>query len=123
MNPSSLHDMSVDVLVEHFLSMALKQDKALLLDEITKYNRLYDEMEVVEGELKIREGDQRRALLPLLGHANVHVRLKAAIATLAVDLKAAQEALHKISDRDEYPQAAEARGVIQALDEGRVRPS
>lgn len=45
MKKAALPKMSVDVLVEHFLSMALKQDKALLLDEITKYNRLYDEME------------------------------------------------------------------------------
>lgn len=123
MKRDALHDTNVDELVERFLSMALEQDEALLTDAITKYNRLYDQMEAVERELKGREGDQRRALQPLLKHANAHVRLKAAIATLAVEPDAATAALQEISKRNEYPQAAEARGVIQAVSEGRIRPS
>jgi hypothetical protein len=115
--------MSVNELVERFTVIALDQDRALLGDEIAKYNRLFDQMEAVEAELKERAGDQRRGLLPLYKHANAQVRLKAAMATLAVDPKAARDVLQKISDNQEYPGAAYARSMMRALDEGTYRPN
>jgi hypothetical protein len=53
--------MSVEQLVEHFEAIASAQDQALLYDEIAKFNRLFDQLEDVERELRSREGDQRRA--------------------------------------------------------------
>jgi len=123
MRQFALHDMTVEQLVEAFTTMALEQDEAILEDENTKYNRLYDRMEALKQEMKGRAGDQRRALLPLLGHKNAQVRLKAAIATLAIDLDAARNALHEISNRNEYPQAADARRMMRSVDEGRYVPS
>ena len=119
----SLEDMTVEQLVERFREIALAQDEALLMDEIGKYNRLYDQMVVLKRELKEREGDGRSDLLPLLLHKNAQVRLKAAIATLSVDPQAARQALQDISDKNEYPQAMSARGMMKALDEGRYVPS
>jgi hypothetical protein len=115
--------MSVNELVERFTVIALDQDRALLGDEIAKYNRLFDQMEAVEAELKERAGDQRRGLLPLYEHANAQVRLKAAMATLAVDPKAARDVLQRISDNQEYPEAAYARNMMRALDEGTYKPN
>ena len=123
MKRMKLQEMTADQLVERFLAIALDQDKALLMNEISKFNRLYDRMEEVENELKARAGDQRRTLLPLYEHTNAEVRLKAAIATLAVAPTAAREVLQKISDRQEYPQAASARSMMRALDEGTYKPS
>jgi hypothetical protein len=57
-----LHQMSVDQLVEHFSDLALQQDRALLGENIKRVNQLYDALKDVEGELKLRDGDQRRAL-------------------------------------------------------------
>jgi hypothetical protein len=119
----ALQEMTVEQLVEQFTTMALEQDNALLEDEIGKYNRLYDKMEELEQELKERDDDQRRLLLPLIDHPNSEVRLKAAIATLSIDPEAARQALQHISDNNEYPQAAYARGMMKALDEGRYVPS
>jgi hypothetical protein len=116
-------DMSVTDLVEHFVAIALAQDKALLWDETNKYNRLYDQMEIVRAELKNRESDQRRALLPLFDHPNAQVRLKAAIATLSVAPELARRVLQSISEKNEYPQAVYARGMLRALDEGTYKPS
>lgn len=123
MTAATLKKLSVEVLVEQFLSMALAQDEALFDEKYSKYNGLFDKMEQIKEELKSRDGDERRALLPLLKHRNAQVRLKAAIALLASDPEAARAALQKMSDADEYPQAADARGMMRALDEGRYVPS
>lgn len=123
MTTGQLQGLSVDELVERFVSNALDQDQAILLDDNRKYRRLYFEMKALKEALKGRAGDQRTALLPLLKHRNAQVRLKAAIATLAVEIDTARAALQKISDANEYPQAADARGMMSALDEGRYVPS
>lgn len=117
-----LTGLSVKQLIDHFIEVCLAQDRALRVEEVDKYNRLYDEMESIRGELKRRDGDQRRALVKLFQHPNPQVRLKSAISALAVDPDAARKTLQIISDRDEYPQAVDARGMMRALDEGRFIP-
>ena len=116
-------DMTVEQLVERFTEIALAQDEVLLMDEIGKYNHLYDQMDALEQELKERSGDQRSGLLPLFEHKNSQVRLKAALATLSIDPEAARQVLQHISDKNEYPQAMSARSMLDALDEGRYVPS
>jgi hypothetical protein len=123
MRQIDLKDESASQLASRFTALTLDQDKAIKNDETVKYNLLYGQMIAVVQELKKRSGDQRRALIPLLDHANAQVRLMAAIATLAVAPDAAHIALQKISDRNEYPQAADARGMIRALDQGTHIPT
>jgi Domain of unknown function (DUF2019) len=123
MNSPELKVFEDEQLVELFTKIALNQFDALELDETNKFNQLYDQMEHVKSELKGRVGDQRLLLLPLLEHPNAQVRLKSAIATLALAPDDAMKALQRISDEDEYPQAAYARGMIDAVKEGRVNPS
>lgn len=123
MRKAKLQEMTVGELVERFAAIALAQDEAILDDENAKYNRLYDQMDLVKAELKSRKGDQRSALLPLFEHATAQVRLKAAIATLAVSYDAARQVLQTISDNNEYPEAADARGMMRALDEGTYVPT
>ncbi len=118
MNRSQVHEMTIEQLVDHFVAIALAQDQAMQLNDNTKFNRLFAQMAVVEEELKSRPGDQRRALLPLLTHANAQIRLKAAIGTLAIEPVASRRALQLIWDRNEFPQAADAYGMIRALDKG-----
>jgi hypothetical protein len=116
-------ELSAEQLVQQFTAIAMAQDEAMLDDRNSKYNRLFDEMELVRSELMQRDGDQRSLLLPLLMHPNAQVRLKSAITLLAVDRGAALSALQKISDNNEYPQAANARGMLRAVAEGRYQPS
>jgi uncharacterized protein YdcH (DUF465 family) len=122
MSQTTFQRMTVEQLVARSAAIALDQDKAMLKSEHAKFNRLFDEMEAVEKELKTREGDQRRALLPLFNHPNAQVRLKSAIATLALAPQAARRTLQILSDRQEYPQAADARGMMRAVDEGTFIP-
>jgi hypothetical protein len=120
---NKLKSATAEELVQYFVAIAMVQDKAVRRGEIAKYNRLYGEMDAVGQELKQRPGDQRHALIPLYEHPNAQVRLKAAIATLALARDAARRALQIISDREEYPQAADARGMMRAVDNGTFVPS
>lgn len=112
-----------DDLVALFIAIALAQYEAVAEDDTAEYNRLFREMAAVELQLKNRPGDQRKALIPALDHPNAQVRLKAAFATLAVAPLAARRTLQAISDQMEYPEAADARGMLRALDEGNDKPT
>jgi len=115
--------MTEDQLVDYFIAIALAQDKALLQSEYAKFNRLFDEMEAVEQELKARPGDQRHALLRLYEHPNAQVRLKAVKATLAVAPVKGRRMLEVIAGSHEYPQAGEAGMSIVNLDRGIFKPT
>jgi hypothetical protein len=123
MNRSQLNGLSTDDLVDRFVSIALLQHEAVWSGDSSAYNKLYGTMMIVEELLKNSADDQRRRLLPLLKHENPMVRLKAAIATLAIDREAARATLKGIWDRKEHPEAADALGILNALDEGRYLPS
>jgi hypothetical protein len=70
-------------------------------------------MTEVRDELKLRPGDQRRALMPLLDSKNVHVRLKTAITLLAIAPDSARKALTSVRD---------ASMLLRSLDEGSYVP-
>jgi hypothetical protein len=123
MKRTNLEDMSINQLVERFLAIALDQDRAIFDGNHAKYNRLYGQMDAIKQELKSRPDDQRRALIPLHTHPNAQVRLKSAIATLTLAPEAARRTLQVISDRNEYPQAADASGMLRALEKGTFIPS
>jgi hypothetical protein len=122
MNRISLQSRSIEQLVESFIAVALDQDAAIAHDDNAKFNRLYGQMDAMENELKGRDGDQRRALVRLYDHPNAQVRLTSASATLALSPEAARRTLQTISDRQEYPQAADARGMIRSVDDGTFVP-
>lgn len=118
-----LQHMTVAQLVELFTGVALAQDEALLMNDIANATRLYWKLKELEGELKARKTDERRALLKLYNHANMQVRLKAAKATLAVAPEAARQELQAIADSREYPQAGEAGMSLRNLDRGIFKPT
>jgi hypothetical protein len=71
--------LTVDQLVDRFAEIGVAQDQALLYDEHKKFNRLYSEMNEVDKELRRRGPEARLAVLRLYNHANMQVRVKAAI--------------------------------------------
>lgn len=89
------------------------------MDRTREYNRLYKEMIKVEQEMKKRPGDARRLLVNLYDDKIPQVRLMSACATLAVQPAAARGVLEKLSSSGDYPQTANARGMLRAIDEGR----
>jgi len=115
--------MSVNDLVNLFAGLALQQDEAVLACDVKETNRLFWKLEVVEGELKSRPGDQRRALLPLYDHPNPQVRVKAAMATLAIAPAAARQVLEVIAKTCYGPQKLEAGMSLVNLDRGIYKPT
>jgi hypothetical protein len=114
---------SVQELVARFVSIGLAQYDALYVVDTKRFNRLYRDMEDVRNELKRKEGDQRRALLPLLNHPNLQVRMKAANSVLAISPHLARKALESVRDSGVFPQAADASGMLSALENGTFVPS
>jgi hypothetical protein len=123
MKRANLHDMTMEQLVDRFAAITFDQHDAVRRNANAKYNRLFRQMRAVEDELKGRAGDQRRALLPLYGHANAQVRLAAAKATLAVAPEDARQMLRQIADSREFPQAGDAGMCLVALDRGIFKPT
>ena len=60
MTALELAKLKTDKLVERFSEIAVAQDRALLRSELSEYNRLYKTMRMIEDELRLRHGDQRR---------------------------------------------------------------
>jgi hypothetical protein len=114
--------MTDDQLVDRFVEISLAQDKAILYDESSKFNRLFLQEMAVDQELKTRPGDRRRLLLRLFDHENAQVRLNAAKATLAVAPAAAREALENLANSKQFPQAGDAGMSLTNLDRGIYKP-
>jgi hypothetical protein len=114
---------SVHELVERFLSIGLAQYDAAYVVNTTRYNRLFAKMQTIENELKRREGDQRHALLPLLDHPNVQVRMMAAHAVLVISPALARKAFESVRESEIFPQAMDAGMTLRALDNGTYVPS
>ena len=123
MSRDKLKKLTTDELVERFVAIGLAQDKALLYDEIGKFNRLFDEKQGVVDELKSWSGDQRHALLALYDHPNLQVRLNAVKNSLALAPEEGRRVLQAMSDSRRYPQAGDAGMTLWALDEGIFKPT
>jgi hypothetical protein len=114
--------MSVTQLVQLFIELAIRQDDALDGDT-AEVTRLFWQLEDIKAELKRRPGDQRTALLPLYDHSNMQVRLKAALATLAVVPQATRAQLEAIRASKLQPQALDAGMTLRNLDRGIFKPA
>jgi hypothetical protein len=111
-----------DELIELFREVTEQQYYADQMDRTREYTKLYRDMEHIERELKRRPGDQRRLLARLFEDRNPQVRIMAAGAALAVVPAEARTILEALEQSGEYPQTAEARGLLMAMDEGRYKP-
>ncbi|MCR6734819.1 MAG: DUF2019 domain-containing protein [Afipia sp.] len=123
MKKVDLSRMSGGDLVQLFAGNTREQDRALLVGQIAKYNRLFDRMKDIHDELKRRPGDQRRILVQLFGFPNMHVRLQAAKLTLAVAPLEARAQLQAIVDSKWFPQAGDAGMCLHNLDTGFYKPT
>lgn len=115
-------DARVKSLVAQFVEIGIAQYHAMYVIDNAKYNRLFAEMNRIRKELQEMPGDQRRALLPLLSHSNVQVRLAAARSLLALYPDLARNALESIRKSGIEPQNGEAATAIRRLDEGSYIP-
>jgi hypothetical protein len=120
---ASLRSMTVEQLVERFAEIGMAQDEAILYDDHGKYNVLFRRMDEVDEELRSRGLSARLALLRLYEHANIQVRLKAAVRTLAVAPVEARRLLEEIALRKDVPQGGDAGMSLWNLDRGVFTPT
>ncbi|MCF2523023.1 DUF2019 domain-containing protein [Bradyrhizobium sp. G127] len=123
MKKVNLSGMTTKELVERFAQIGRAQDQALLGGQISKFNRLFDQMAEISKELKERPGDQRRELMGLYNFPNMQVRLKAAIHTLAVSPIEARGQLEMIAESKWFPQAGDAGMSLSNLNRGIFKPT
>jgi hypothetical protein len=119
----NLQDMTVEQLVQRFTALAVEQDRASLANNNAEVIRLFWLLAAIDDELKLRHGDQRRALLRLYDHPNMQVRLKAATVTLAIAPRAARDVLEVIRASKQQPQALEAGMSLWNLARGVFKPT
>jgi hypothetical protein len=122
MSTINIGDLPISVLVDRFAALCEAQDKAELKGEHYKLKAQFRDMVAIEDELRDRPGDQRRALVALLDHRTIQVRLNSALAILPVCPAEARIALQRIAASGHYPQAAEAGMTLKALEEGTFTP-
>jgi len=123
MKRTSLDKMSVSQLVGLFTAIGVDQCKAVLENDSSTYNLLFEDMEEVTNELKKRAGDQRSELLRLYDHPNVQVQLAAAKRTLAIAPQQARQLIESIANSHEHPFVGDVGMCLWALDQGIFKPS
>jgi hypothetical protein len=118
-----LKDLTTEELVKLFAENCIEQDQAIFKEEVSKFKKIFGVMFDIEKELKDRGPEARLKLLKLYDHPNIHVRLQAAGATLAVAPVEARRLIEAISNSGWMPQAADAKGTLRNLDSGFFKPS
>lgn len=118
-----LAKLSVEQLVQQYAELAVEQDMYLLAGPQKMINRIFWKLCAIEDELKLRPGDQRRALLPLYSHKNKQVQVKAAKATLAIAPEAARAKLEAVKASGWRPQCLEAGMSLWNLERGVYKPT
>ncbi len=111
-------NQSDDSLIARAAEIGVEQDHALLGNEISRFNKLFDELMSIKNELRARPGDRRRLIMELYEHRNMQVRLNSAKATLAIAPQQARALLEWIAESKHNPQAGDAGMCLWALDEG-----
>jgi len=123
MTKAHLSSAPTPQLVADFVALCLQQQDALEDYDVRRYNKIYVYVRAIVDELKKRDGDRRRDLLPLCRHENIQVRLTAAQKTLALAPAEARAVLERIRDSGELPQALDAGMMLLAIDQGIYTPS
>ncbi|WP_441241318.1 DUF2019 domain-containing protein [Tardiphaga sp. 768_D3_N2_1] len=117
MKQTKNENLSTQELVGQFFDLALAQHEAVETFQTARYNRLYDCIKLIEAQLQSREGDHRRALIPLLQAPNIQVQFMAAYALLTVAPEQVRKTLEVIRGSGRLPQSADASYTLDHFDE------
>jgi hypothetical protein len=122
MRHATLKSMTTEQLVDRFAEIGIAQDQALLYEEHKKFNRLFDQMNDVDQELRRRGLKARMALLKLFNHPNFQVRLEAAKWSLGIAPEASRHVIEEINKSQAFPQAMDAGMTLRNLEAGIFKP-
>ena len=117
MTRANIEGLTTAEWVTRFSDLALLQHQAVETFQTARYNRLYDQIKLIERQLKAREGDQRRALIPLLDAPNIQVRYMAAIALLTLVPDQVRRTLEGFPETGRLPQSADASSTLDHFED------
>lgn len=109
-------------LIFQFSTIAKERGEATMMLDTRRANVCFDRMKAVDVEILARGADARKALIPLLTDPNRYVRYYAAIYLLGVVPDQARAVLEWNTKFEVGIIAADARGMLRALDEGTYKP-
>lgn len=116
MTKLDLSKLDVSALLELYVEWSIQQGVSLERASISKVNKLGDQINQIDKELKLRPGDQRSALAPLLSHPNAQVRFNAAQSVIWMLPLEARQAIQIIADSGVYPLAGHAGMYLSMYD-------
>jgi hypothetical protein len=109
-------------LVSKFSAIAKARGEATMMLETRRANACFDQMKAVDLEMRSRGTEARKALIPLLSDPDRYVRYYAAMYLLTVAPEQARAILEWNTRFEVGILAADARGMLRALDEGTYKP-
>jgi hypothetical protein len=109
-------------LVSQFSEIAKVRGEATMMLDTRRANACFDRMKTVDMEMRARGTEARKALIPLLSDPDRYVRYYAAIYLLALAPDQARAILEWNTKFEVGILAADARGMLRALDEGTYKP-
>jgi hypothetical protein len=109
-------------LVSQFSAIAKARGEATMMLDTRRANACFDRMKAVDLEMRARGTETRKALVPLLSNPDRYVRYYAAMYLLALAPDQARAILEWNTKFEVGILAADARGMLRALDEGTYKP-
>jgi hypothetical protein len=109
-------------LVFRFSMIAKERGKAAMMLDTRRANVCFDQMKAVDLEMRARGIETRKALVPLLSNPDRYVRYYAAMYLLALAPDQARAILEWNTKFEVGILAADARGMLRALNEGTYKP-
>lgn len=117
MKTARIEDLTVLELVGRFENVVLALDKALAeFRSVSFCNKLIEQINAIQAELKSRPGDQRHELVSLLKSSNLQVKVNTARAVLSIAYEEARSTLEFVKALGVYPEAANAAETLSYLE-------
>ena len=123
MRKLDLISMSLEAVINRYIELSVQQGEANEDDDVSRYNRLYKKLGVIDAELRSRGPSARLALTALFTHPNKQVRLNAATESLAIAPDEARAVLQKFRETRVGPYCLDAGMTIVNLDNGVFKPA
>ena len=118
MNLPDLSGLSGEQLVARFVADGEAQYQALIRFDHDGYDKMIEDIMYITSELKWRVPDARPALLPLLTHPNVSVRLAAARVCMRFDAAKALPVVKEIEANNVEVIGMEAWEILSNYERG-----
>ena len=118
MTKKSLEHMTIQELIAAYERIVLEQDQSFRLEKNTKFNKEFKIRVAIVEELRMRPGDQREALAPLLDRRDPWMRICVVEDTYSLDPERARKYMQTVADYRFDPYKGRAASSLGLWDMG-----